>query len=175
MRTAGHDALARFGIRTALGEPVLVEVHRVVHRAARLADHAAQRQILERRAKAAAGMSLDVREIDQEGRILNQARHFPLVDVLVRTLVRVEIFLVRAGRREDRAADRLRRIAALFRAARVPVDVGDERLAAAIFDRLDDLAHEDRMHRRVTDIVAGVHFDRDGFILHSIAQVRVGR
>jgi hypothetical protein len=29
------------------------------------------------------------------------------------------------------------------------------------------------MHRRVTDVVASVYFDGDGFILHSIAQVEL--
>ena len=47
MRAAGGDALAGFSIRAVLGEPVAVKMHRVVHRAACLTDHAAQRQVLE--------------------------------------------------------------------------------------------------------------------------------
>ena len=117
-------------------------------------------------------MSLDVRKIDQEGRILNHPGHFPLLDVLEGTLVSVKILLVRAGGREDRAADRLHRIAALFCADCIPVDVGDKGLSAAFFDRLDDLADEDRMHHRVTDVVAGVHLDGDRLILDPLAEMQ---
>jgi hypothetical protein len=39
----------------------------VVHCAARVAGHAAERNILERRAEAATGMSLYMREVDHEG------------------------------------------------------------------------------------------------------------
>ena len=87
VRAGGDDALARLRVRAQLGEPVGIELHGVVHGAARLAGHAAQRQVLESRPKAAARVTLDVRQVDQEGGVLDQSGDLPVLDVLERAVV----------------------------------------------------------------------------------------
>jgi len=56
-----------------LWEPVFVKMHRVVHGAACRASHAAEGQVFERRPKTAGWMALDMREIQQEGGILDHS------------------------------------------------------------------------------------------------------
>ena len=104
-RTGGDDLLQQVLIRAFFREPVRVVVHGVVHVAACLARHAAQRQVLERRAEPAAGMSLHVGEVDQEAGILDHAGDLPLLDALIRALMFVEILLIRSRRGIDGAAD----------------------------------------------------------------------
>ena len=53
-------------VRAVFGEPVLVEMHGVVHLAARLAGHAAQGEVLDGCSEAVGWVSLDVGEVDQE-------------------------------------------------------------------------------------------------------------
>jgi hypothetical protein len=55
----------------------------------------------------------------------------------------------------------------------IPTHVCDERLATSILDCLDDFADKHRMHRRVANVVAGVHLDDDGFILHAVANAEL--
>ena len=80
-------ALTVASIGALFGEPVRVKVHDVVHGAARLAGHAAQGQVLDRAAKAAAGVALDVGEVDQEAGVLDHAGHVPFLDGLEGVLV----------------------------------------------------------------------------------------
>ena len=84
MRAGGQDAFKGLPVRAQFAEPVLVVVHHIVHRAARLAGHAAQRQVLDRAAKPAARMTLDVRKVDQEAGILDHSGHLPFLDALDR-------------------------------------------------------------------------------------------
>ena len=100
------EAARRRDLQAAPALIALLEVHGIMHRAARLADHAAQGQILEGRAEAARGMALGVRQIDQERGVLDHTGHFPVLNVLVRSMMRVEIFLVQSGSGDNGAADR---------------------------------------------------------------------
>ena len=79
-------ALKIGGVEDFLGEPVLVVVHHVVHRAARVAGQAAQGQVLDGAAKAAAWVALDMGEVDQEAGVFDHAGDMPILDRLVGVL-----------------------------------------------------------------------------------------
>ncbi len=166
-----NNRFTRGLVRAFFGEEVGIVVHRIVHRAARPPGHAAERDILERAAKTAARMALDVRKIDHEGRILNHPGHIPGLDVLVRPFVGVEILFVRPGSGINRAAEHLRSIATLFGKGRIPVDIDHKRFAAAILDGLDHAAHKNRMDGGIAQVIPGVHLQRHSLILNSITQV----
>ena len=78
LRAASRDPLARLRVQTLVREPVAIIVHRIVHGAARLADHATQGQVLEGCAETATRMPFHVREIDEERRVLNHPGNSPL-------------------------------------------------------------------------------------------------
>ncbi len=110
-----HDGFKRTGscdlrdgccrVRAIFGEPVLVEVHNIMHLPARLTSQTAQGEVLDGRSKSIGRMALDMGEIDQEGRILDKAGHFPDLNVLIRSFVFVVVFLIRPGGGIDRAAE----------------------------------------------------------------------
>ena len=172
-RAGVHDLLHHTLVRAIFLEPVLVEMHHVVHASARLADHAAQRNILDAAAEAAGGMPLDVRKINQEAGVLDHAGHLPGFHVLVFPLVQVEITVIGSACRVDGAAQHLLGVTAALAGFHIPGHVRHKGLTAAIFDGLYHLAHEHGVDHRVADVVAQVQLETHRLALHPVAQVQL--
>ena len=146
---------------------------KVVHFHAGILREAAQRHVLDAAAETAGRMSLHVREVDHEGGFLHQTGDLPLLDVLVGAFVGEVVTIFEPCCGVDRATQHLGGIAARFAAFHVPVHIGHKRLAAAIFDGLYHLAHEDRVHGGIADGIAHVQLDANEFILHPVAQMKL--
>ncbi len=171
-RAGFRDLLHHALVRAELFEPVFVVMVGIMDRTTCFSNHAAQRDILERRAKAARRMPFDVGKIDQEAGILHHPRHFPGFHVLVFPLVCVVILLIDPSAGIDRAVQHFAGIPACRAAFHIPIHIDDKGFAAPRFDRLHDLAHKDRVNRGIPDIVANVQFETYCFILDPVAQVQ---
>jgi len=116
-----YNLLAGFFVGAVFAEPVAVKVMHIVHLAARLAGHAAQRQVLESRPKAAAWVPLDVGKVDDERSVMNHAAQLPLGDVLVSPLPGIDVLIAQPVGGVHRAAQGFVAVAALLMPGHIPI------------------------------------------------------